>query len=402
MQRSPVALDGWHPSPGIDRDALAAEIRDRRGRLDDALRARDLDGLVVASEANCFYLTGYETTFWGNRSKPFAVVHALERPPTVVCHLGEAPSVELDAVDVVVEPYRGPVNVAPAGVQLDYQHPAAVAVAGVAASLGLERVGFELSWHFLPGFTPAAFDRLREELGGVDVCDASALIWSLRRIKSEWEIEQMRLAAATCDRGHRAFAAAARPGLTERELNRLMIRSAFDAGAERVGYSGIVAGIDRAPLGGPTDRCWETGQLLMADVCLQVNGYFADFNRIYAGAKPDAQADRAYARVVEALAEAREVVGPGVSVRAVAEAMTGRESGPYARVGHGLGLEMPEPPSLSLDDDTLLSPGEVLCLEPNRDIPGVGWLVSEEEVAITRDGFELLSPPFPESIPRVG
>ena len=400
--RGPRLGAGWQPSAEIDRDSLAAEIRDRRRRLDEAMRRHDLDGVVVASEANCVYLTGYQTTFWGNKSKPFAVVLAAGEQPRVVCHLGEVPSVERDAVDVSIEPYAGPVNVAATGVQLDYQLPAAAEVARVISSLGLRRIGFELSWHFLPGFTPGAFDQLRNDLGAAEICDASAAIWSLRRAKSEWEIAQMRVAVAVCEQAHRAFEEAAHPGLTERELNRLLIVCAFDAGAERVGYSGIVAGIDRAPLGGPTDRRWERDQLLMADICLQVNGYFADFNRILAGAPQRAAALRAYSELVEALEQARAVLRPGASVRTVADALTGGAAGPYARVGHGLGLEMPEPPSLSLDDDSVLIPGEVLCLEPNRHVAGVGWLVGEEEVVVTSDGFELLSPPFPATMPEVG
>jgi Xaa-Pro aminopeptidase len=44
----------------------------------------------------------------------------------------------------------------------------------------------------------------------------------------------------------------------------------------------------------------------------------------------------------------------------------------------------------------------VLCLEPNRHVPGVGWLVSEEEVVVRDDGFELLSPSFPRELEIIG
>jgi Xaa-Pro aminopeptidase len=366
------------------------------------MHADDIGVLVVASEANCLYLTGYETTFWGNKSKPFAVVFSPGRVTVVVCHAAEAPSVELDAVDVEVRAYGGPVDVGSAGVQLDYQRPASEAVAAAIKELEVGSVGLELTWHFMPGLTPSAFDRLRAEIDRTRIRDASGTIWSVRRRKSEWELAQMRLAAEACDHAHRSFAATARPGLTERELNRLLIGSAYEAGAEKIGYSGIVAGIDRAPLGGPTDRRWETGQLLMADICLQVNGYFADFNRVYANAPPTRAERRGYAAVVDGLERGREVARPGASVRAVAAAMIYDDPSPYARVGHGLGLEMPEPPSLSPDDGSSLREGEVLCLEPNRQVEGVGWLVSEEEVILGGDSCELLSPPFPSRIPEVG
>jgi Xaa-Pro aminopeptidase len=393
----PIARSG-----GVERTALRTEVARRRRVLAEAMRREDLDALVVASEANALYLTGYETTFWANKSKPFVVVFAPPAPPTVICHVGEEVSVRLDAIEVDVEPYVGPeVLDVSGGVQIDYQLPAADALAEHLRRSGAQRVGMELSWHFIPGFTPLAMERLRERCPGA-VVDASAALWSARGVKSAWEVEQMRLAAAAAETAHLAFADAARVGMTERELGRLLRMFAYEAGAERVAYSGIIAGIDRAPLGGPTDRPWERGQMLFADICPQVNGYFADFDRVYASAPPTPEQTRAYAGVVDALREGRELATAGVPVAQLADAMIGDVPSFYARVGHGLGLEMPEPPSLSPLDPTPLGPGAVICLEPNRETPGVGWLVSEETVLITGAAPELLSPPFPEELRVIG
>jgi Xaa-Pro aminopeptidase len=392
------------PSQGVDRAALTREIGARRRALDGAMRAHGLDAIVVASEANAFYLTGYETTFFGNKSKPFAVILASSERPRVICHLGEATSVELDAIDVDVEPYVGPAarDAGSGRVEIDYQLPAADAVVAALGRLGAGAVGFEAGWHFMPGFTPLALDRLRTD-AVVPLRDASAAIWDVRRRKSAWEIDQMRTAARAAEATHAAFAGEARTGMTERELNRLLRRSAYEAGAEKIGYSGIVAGVDRAPLGGPTDRRWERGQLLFADICLQLNGgYFADFSRVWASATPTAAQRDAYARVVDALERGRAVVRAGTTVRELAEAMIGDAPTIYARVGHGLGLEMPEPPSLSPQDGAALLDGEVLCIEPNCEVPGAGWLVSEEEVVVREDGYELLSPSFPPDLHVIG
>jgi Xaa-Pro aminopeptidase len=390
------------PSAGVDRAALTGEIDARRRALAATMADQGIEALVVATEANAFYLTGYETTFFGNKSKPFVVVFAPPRA-IVVCHVGEEPSVRLDAVDVEVCPYIGPdVLSVTGGVQIDYQVPAARAVSELLRERGIGTIGVELTWHFIPGFTPHALDELRSRFAGA-VVDASPAIWQARRVKSSWELEQMRAAAGAADRTHQAFAAEARVGMSERELNRLLRRSAYEAGAEKIGYSGIMAGIDRAPLGGPTNRRWERGQLLFADICLQLNGgYFADFNRVYASAAPSAAERAAYADVVDALDRARGIVRAGATPKELADAMLGDTPSIYARVGHGLGLEMPEPPSLSPQDETPLRAGEVLCLEPNRQVPGVGWLVSEEEVVVLEEGFELLSPAFPRELDAIG
>jgi Xaa-Pro aminopeptidase len=389
-------------SPGIDRALLRRDVTRRRVALTESMARDDLDAIVVASEANALYLTGYETTFWGNKSKPFAVVLAPPAAPTIICHVGEAPSVELDAMDAEVLPYVGPqVLEVSGGVQIDYQIPAAETVAAHLRRIGAQRVGMEQSWHFLPGFTPLAMDHLRDAFAG-ELLDASPALWRVRGVKSAWEIEQMRLAAGIAEQAHLAFADAARVGMTERELNRLLRMFAYEAGAESIGYSGIIAGVDRAPLGGPTDRPWERGQMLFVDICPKVNGYFADFNRIYASAPPSTEQVRAYAEVHDALAAGREAATAGAPIAGLAGAMIGEVPSIYARVGHGLGLEMPEPPSLAPLDPTPLQAGAVVCIEPNREVPGVGWLVSEETLAITEGVPEVISPPFPEELLVLG
>jgi len=394
---------GLAAGASIDRGQLEADIVERRRRLAELMERSGFEALVVASEANAFYLTGYETTFFGNKSKPFCVILAPPHDPVVVCHVGEVTSVELDAIATKVHPYVGPDVLTPDGhVQIDYQQPAADAVADVLADLGVGSIGLEMTWHFMPGFTPHAMDRLRERFQG-EVMDASGVIWGARRIKSEWEIGQMKLAAQVADRAHQTFVETASVGMTERELNRLIRLASYQHGAEKIGYSGLIAGIDRAPLGGPSDRVWEKGQMLFVDICLQLGGgYFADFNRVYASSTPTGRQVEAYAEVVDGLERGRGLLRAGLSISELASTMIGDADTIYARVGHGLGLEMPEPPSLSPQDESTLSAGEVICIEPNLHAPGVGWLVSEEEVVIREDGYELISPSFPTELEIIG
>lgn len=391
------------PSLGVDAERIRADVLDRRARIAELMARSGFEALVVASEANAFYLTGYETTFFGNKSKPFCVIFAPPHVPIVVCHVGETTSVELDAVDVEVRPYVGPDVLEPDGhVQIDYQQPAVDAVGKVLADLQVGSIGLESTWHFMPGLTPHAMDRLRTGFGG-KVVDASGVIWGARRRKSAWEVELMRQAAQVAERAHQTFAEHASVGMTERDLNRMIRAASYLHGAEKIGYSGIIAGIDRAPLGGPTDRVWERGQMLFVDICLQVSGgYFADFNRIYASAPPTSQQSEAYAQVLDGLERGKAILREGVEISELASTMIGDADTIYARVGHGLGLEMPEPPSLSPQDGSVLAAGEVICVEPNLYADGVGWLVSEEEVVVKPDGFELISPSFPTELVTIG
>lgn len=380
----------------------AGELQNRRERLAKQMHSRGLDAVVTGTEGNTVYLTGYETTFWANKSRPFFVVSTPDARPVVVCHAGEELSVALDAVDVDVESYS-----TPAVVQRDSRHDIDFHLAGVAKladvleRLGAKNVGIELGWYFVPTLTFDGYQALRSRLGSVRLEDASEAIWTVRRRKTAWELDKLRTAAAMVADAHVSFAEEARPGMTEREIARLAQECVLTAGGERVPYVGVVADAERAPLGGPTDRTWDPGQLLGLDLTCSVNGYHGDFCRIYAAAEASPAQKSAYRAMTDALARGRDAVRPGATVSDVTSALTGGEDSAYFRVGHGLGADMTESPSLTLHDHAPLEEGMVICLEPNRFFEDAGWLVAEEEVLVTADGCELLSPYFPRELPVV-
>ena len=141
----------------------------------------------------------------------------------------------------------------------------------------------------------------------------------------------------------------------------------------------------------------------MFDACIEVEGYWADFCRIFGARRVTADQEAAYAELVEVVHRARRTIGPGVPIADVARGMlAGPDGSLYGRCGHGIGLDYTEPPSMHVEEPALAEPGMTVCLEPNRTVPEVGNLTSEEEVLITADGPELLSPPFPDTMHVVG
>jgi Xaa-Pro aminopeptidase len=382
---------------------LRDDILDRRRRFEREMERRELDAVVVGTEGNTVYFTGYETTFWVNKSKPFFVVLAPGRQPLVVCHVGEATSVSLDSVDVDVRAYAGPNPVArEERTDFDFHFLAIDTLLSVLADLGGRRIGMEMGWHFVPSVSPDALDHLRSRIAPAEIVDASPGLWAVRSRKSAWEIAHMRRGAEALHHAHELFAERAHTGMTERELSRLITQCGIEAGGERVTYTGIVAGTDRAGLGGPTDRVWRPGQLLGVDLTITVRNYWSDFCRVYAGRHATDAQREAYAELAATLGRARNVLRPGMTVGQLAETLLLDERhASYSRVGHGLGLDMPEPPSLVVADDTPLEPGMVICLEPNCEFPGVGWLTVEEMVVVTADGCELLGPAFPQQLSTI-
>lgn len=87
---------------------------------------------------------------------------------------------------------------------------------------------------------------------------------------------------------------------------------------------------------------------------------------------------------------------------AVADELPADGARAFGRLGHGVGLEIAEPPSLHPADPTVLEPGMTLCVEPTSGFGDAGNLVGEEMVVVTEDGGELLSPAFPDTIEVLG
>ncbi len=155
-------------------------------------------------------------------------------------------------------------------------------------------------------------------------------------------------------------------------------------------------------MGPPGERMWRDGELLMVDVGLVVDGYWADFCRHFAAGYVTADQSAAYAQVVAAVDAGRTTARAGAVASTVAAAIADvlpvdGEHG-FGRLGHGIGLDLTEPPSLHHDDHTALEPGMTLCIEPAAWFEGVGHVVAEEMIAVTSSGAEVLSPGIPESI----
>jgi Xaa-Pro dipeptidase len=380
--------------------ALHADVAARRAAVSAALAEAAVDAIVIASESNFTYLTGYQTGSWANKTFPLYLCMVAGERPVAVVGAGELDSISLDGGDLDIVAYSRPQQVgALAQAELDFMPHAAALLADILRRAGARRVGIEQSMPYGPRLAGRLVADLAAISPEMDLVDVAPLIAGFRRHKSPYEIERMREAAEVLGAAYDRFAERIRVGMTERELRRVFVGAACDAGADRVGYVGAIADARRASLGGPTDRTWDVGNLLMFDACLEVDGYWADFCRIYGARRVSPEQADAYTTLAEVVHAARRRIGPGVAIAEVAgELVGGGEGSLYGRSGHGIGLDYTEPPSIHVEEPALAEVGMVLCLEPNRSVAGVGNLTAEEEVLITEDGATLLSPPFPEEM----
>lgn len=380
-----------------------AELRRRHERLSAGLDELGAGCLVTAREGAVTYLTGFWSRTWSNFSRPIVAVLRADGALTVVCAETEADAVAERVPGVVVAPYVELRPVAPSARlpdgRVQFAPHAAEALAGVLAGCPAGAIAVD---NLDAAFPPVA-DLTSLVEGVADrLVDASALLWRERLRKSAWEVERMQAAADVLARAFAAFEPRLRPGLTEREVHGLLAAESFAAGADLLGYTNVVAGVERGLFGSPTRRVWKAGDVLYVDGGVTVDGYWADFCRMYVVGAPSAAQAAGYARARDGLTRALERVDTtgtaGDLARTIAVA-TDLDPGAvgFGRFGHGIGLYMPEPPSLHPLDDTPLADGLVLCVEPAVKHDGANYVVEEEHVV--RDGTLMrLSPPAPQEL----
>lgn len=288
------------------------------------------------------------------------------------------------------------------------------------------RLGLELD------VIPAALYRSAlRAFSAFELVDCAPSLLAQRAVKDPQEVALLRASAATFALVHETLVAQLAPGRTELEVAAEVERT-----LRLAGHAGLVAqrrwdgalqpegAIASGPLlatmsGGPitisgvglsaatpfgaSRRPLASGDLLNIDLGINVDGYHADFARTYVLGEPSAEIVR-LAGIVRQLEDgviaalrpgvtASSVYRDGVALArelGVADVFQGHSGthGPY--VGHGIGLELDEPPVLGPRDETPLAAGMVLAIEPKLMSPAFGAVNLEDDVVVTDDGCELL------------
>ena len=260
-------------------DGLAAELTRRHAILRAGLAEAGGDALVATREGAVTYLTGYTTATWSNHSRPIV---AILTPGTldVVCAETEADAVRARVPGVIVHPYvelRAPNGLSglPDGA-IQFTPHACEVLAAVLRERDAQTIGVDALGAVHPP-TSRITDLLLASIGQFD---ASRLLWAARLPKSAWEIERMRAACNILERAFADLRAALRPGMSERDIHTVLAAASFANGAHRLGYTMVVAGVERGLFGDPTERRWQKGEVLFVDGGVVVDGYWADYCRM--------------------------------------------------------------------------------------------------------------------------
>ncbi|MDO7637081.1 MAG: Xaa-Pro peptidase family protein [Planktomarina temperata] len=371
------------------------EFKARLTGAQSRMNAADLDAILLTTEPDIRYFTGYLTRFWESPCRPwFLVLPRSGDPIAVIPSIGaalmartwitdirtwRAPDLEDDGISLLAETLRdlGPRIGTPSGLQSHLRMP-----------LG-------------------DFARLNAALPQPIGADAD-ILRSLRLVKSEAEIEKIKTACQIATRAFERVPEIARIGQPLAPVFRDFQRLCLDEGADWVPYlAGAAAPVGYGDVISPADdRPLEAGDVLMLDTGLVHDGYFCDFDRNFSVGSPSPDVAAGHSRLIEATYAAFEAARPGATAAELFHVMdkivTGGAGGSEAgRYGHGLGMNLTEWPSLIPTDHTPLVEGMVLTLEPGIELAPGRALVHEENIVIRENGAEWLSQPYGAEMIRI-
>jgi Xaa-Pro aminopeptidase len=240
---------------------------------------------------------------------------------------------------------------------------------------------------------------LKERFKEIEFRHTSDVIWEMRKIKDRQEEELMRRAGELASIGMDAILENLRAGVREFELAAEAAHSMMRGGAEGLAFPISIASGPRSayPHAGVTDREIRRGDLVTVDLGATYKGYKSDITRTFIVGEPT----REQAEIYEAVLQAKEA-----AMMEIKEGARGRDLDRIARdiisdrgyaehfvhsLGHGVGLDIHEPPTLSETSGETLTRGNIVTCEPGIYIPGRGGVRIEDTVLLGDGRIERLT-----------
>lgn len=344
----------------------------RRKRLADRFPELEIEALFVTRPPNVRYLTGFtgshgELLQWNGNAAFFTDSRYEEQSRR------EVPDV--NRTIVTGEGYE--------------------ALGRACRDAGIARLGFESA-----GVTFRTSERLKAD-AGVELVPVEDAVEELRWTKDPEEVVLIERAQEITDAAFDDVIGRLREGITEREAAFELEVFMRRAGAEAIGFDTIMAFGENAaePHHRPSDRPLRRGDVVKLDFGCVVDGYYSDMTRTVAFGEPDPKLREIHDVVRRAHLAGILAVRAGAQGRACDEAARKviREAGYGERfghsLGHGVGLEIHEGPTLRKDGSDILPEDAVVTVEPGVYVPGLGGVRIEDMVLVTRDACR----PLPRS-----
>jgi Xaa-Pro dipeptidase len=346
------------------------------------MQKKDLDALITMSPENVAYSIGcvIPSQFFARRRHAISIIPLDGTPVLIVADMEEGHAKNYSQIQDI-RSYREFLK-DPMDLLVDVLKE---------KELDHGRIGIELT--YIP---KRDFEILHKGLPKVEFVECEEIFGELYAIKNEKQIDILKRVARAAEKAIKEGFETIRPSMNEYELARIMINRFYSEGGDNICLL-IVGSGERSsyPNVGPSDRVIKKGDLIRVDF-LGLSEYFmSDVCRTAVVGEPTENQRRTWHKLVETKDKMLKMVKPGVKAcqvyDAYLETWTSFGFKPVRFIGHGLGLSTHERPLLSDFDKIVLQKGMVFCIEPLLLIPGVEGYHLEDEILITKDGYEILT-----------
>jgi Xaa-Pro aminopeptidase len=354
------------------------EFEQRRRNLAGALAGAKVEALIVSSPASVRYLTDYAGSngllLVTEQDEHFFTDprYALEASRNITCKAHVTKRTLIEDVATVLKRKR------------------------------LKKIGFEPAW-----MSVADHEKLKEKLRlGVSLEPAGGLVEALRAVKSQTEIGKIRRSVNLNSEAYARTLRRIRAGMREQEIAAELDFQMRVLGAEKTAFDTIVSAGPRSaqPHAHASHHRLTGNELLLIDMGATLEGYCSDMTRVSYLGSPPRQMRQLYRAVLEAQLAAIHAVRAGVPVAkvdATARQVLKQHKLEKAFVhstGHGLGLEIHEPPRLAKKEKAKLKAGMVITIEPGVYLDGVGGIRIEDTLLVTENGCQIMTPTSKEFV----
>ena len=340
-------------------------------KITGVLETNGLDAVLLTCEANRFYASGFHSS----GTDGVAIVTRNHNYYFTDSRYTEAAARHVRDAEIR---------------ETDREHPYSALINEVIEKEHITRMGYEDEY-----MTAADFRRFSEKLH-CELAPATELLWTLRAVKDQAELECMIQAQRIAEKALTDILGEIRPGVTEKEIAALLLYKMLHYGAEDKSFDPIVvSGANGSlPHGVPSEKPIQAGEFVTMDFGCKFGGYCSDMTRTVAVGRVTVEMENVYDTVLKAQLAGIAAAKAGATGAAVdgaaRQVIVDAGYGPYFghSFGHSVGVEIHENPNATPSNSKPLPAGVVISAEPGIYLPGKLGVRIEDVIVITEQGCQ--------------
>ena len=383
----------------LEHSFSTEEFEIRLERAQELLYEYKLDALLVTIPSNIRYFTGIDTHFWESPTRPwFLVVPLSGRLMAVIPEIGEKLFEKTFVKDIYT--WSSP------NIKGDDISPLKSLLDSMPSRFGA--IGAELGKEMSIRMPVLDFGILQSNFK-FNIVDGTSLIWKLRIVKTLNEIRKIEKVAQIVSDVFEKLPTFISADDSERDVAKKLKMEILKKGADNIPYLPVVSGVGGVSqiISNPTDKLISSGDFLFIDTGTTFDGYFCDFDRNFAIGQASDELKKTNEILWHATEEGIKNLVPGAKTKDIWKKINkkiedfGFMIKGEGRYGHGVGLQLTEPPSISSFDNSIIQENMVLTIEPSLEYKPGKIIVHEENVFVSKDGPILLTKRAPKELPLI-